>query len=257
MWQNLSQRVTKNKLIFWAISLLRHNVFQEVALFVKMENYTQIENDILETVFRIGLSKSELAVLFTFLRKLNGFHKSKDCISISQFMQFTGLSNRSVIDALKQLKRMNICSLVKKGTSKKHASLWHFNKDIKTWEPMKRRSLVKFPAPTSEVLRKEPVKISSHTKENNTKENIQKKDAYVRFIKFFNQVTRSKFKGSQKVRDKFNARIKEGWTTKEIGLAVKNASLDDYLMGDNPGNRKYLTPEYILRGEKLDEWSGK
>jgi len=149
--------------------------------------YTQIENDVFEAIISIKLSNSERQIVLAYLRKLNGFHKDKDQISISQIMEMTGLSNRTVINGQRQLQRMNICSLVKKGVSRKHSSIWAFNKNVSTWRPVKRVSLVKFPTTTSEKSRKQPMNISSHTKESiqeNTKERVPpKKNSSVSVLK--------------------------------------------------------------------------
>jgi len=137
-----------------------------------MEKYTQIENEILEGIVKVGLSKSELMVFLVLIRKLNGFHKDEDAISISQLVEATGLSNRSVISGLQQLQRMKICSQVSKGTAKGRPSIWGINKSVLSWQPMKRTSLVKFPTSTSAKQGKKPMKISSHTKDN-TKESTK------------------------------------------------------------------------------------
>lgn len=118
------------------------------------KSYTKIENDVLEALASSNLSKGELRVALAILRKLNGFHKDQDNISLSQIMGLTKLSNRAVIDALRQLQLVKICSLVSKGKSKGSSSIWKFEKDTTKWELVKRSSLVKFPSPV-------PVKISS------------------------------------------------------------------------------------------------
>lgn len=59
----------------------------------------------------------------------------------------------------------------------------------------------------------------------------------------------------KKTADKYEARVKEGWTNDMIHVAVYGAAKDDYLMGRHPQNqRRYLTPDYILRDDKLDYW---
>jgi uncharacterized phage protein (TIGR02220 family) len=162
--------------------------------------------------------------------------------------QETGLTQQQIRTGLKRLKSTSEITIK---TTNRFSIITIANWDIYQDEEMKA---------TSKTASKRPSKQPTVNQQLTTNKNVKnvknvKKDIYVRFIKFFNEVTKSKFKGSQKVRDKFNTRLKEGWTLKEIGKAVKNAANDDYLMGDNPGNRKYLTPEYILRADKLDEWA--
>ena len=52
------------------------------------------------------LKASEFFVLDVIYEKTFGWNKSTDKISISQFQEELGLSNRSVIDSLEELKNM-------------------------------------------------------------------------------------------------------------------------------------------------------
>lgn len=233
-----------------------------------MEGFTKIENEVLEALIGSNLSSAELRVALCVLRKLNGFRKDTDMISLSQFMKYTGLSNKGVINAQKQLILMNICSLVKKGKSKKASNRWAFNKNVSTWQLVKRCSLVKFPTPTSELLGNQLVNLSSHTKESITKETIHKKvnstkqtkdtlsesNKFNLFIEYFNNLIGCSYKGSKKAKQQFIARLREGFTGNDFKLALKNASKNKYLMGDNDSKRVYLTPEYITREDKIEQW---
>lgn len=48
----------------------------------------------------------------------------------------------------------------------------------------------------------------------------------------------------------FRARLKEGYTTEQIIQAVQNCFNDQY----HKENPNYLTPEFILRNDKLDKY---
>ena len=76
---------------------------------------------------------------------------------------------------------------------------------------------------------------------------------YNSFIEKFNSVVGSSYRGDAKSEKSFGARLKK-YTTEEIIKAVENASKNKYLMGENDSNTRYLTPEYILRENKLDQW---
>ena len=91
------------------------------------------------------------------------------------------------------------------------------------------------------------------TKIDSTKHICNLKE-YKNFLQGFNSIVSSSYKGSDKVYKQFQARLKEGYTLKDIAIAIRNASGDEYLMGKNEGNKRYLTPEYILRSNKLDQW---
>jgi len=90
-----------------------------------------------------------------------------------------------------------------------------------------------------------------------TIESIERKEGieyiYTSFIKQFNSIVGTSYRGDSRSKKSFSARIKD-YSIEEIMKAVTNASKDKYLMGDNPNGKKYLTPEYILRENKLEEW---
>jgi len=73
-------------------------------------NYTQTPNDLFDHWIP-HLKESELKVLLVIIRKTFGWHKERDRISISQLERFTGLSEKSVLCAVK--------SLISKGVIKK------------------------------------------------------------------------------------------------------------------------------------------
>jgi phage replication O-like protein O len=140
-----------------------------------VENYTKIENEILEELTRINLSGSALACALVLLRKTNGFNKTQDGISLSQFVKLINRTKPTVCKALKELQLVNISLLVKKGKSGKQYSVYAFNKNIAEWKLVKKPLLVKKWKSTSKEMETQLVKKSLHTKETNTKETIQKK----------------------------------------------------------------------------------
>jgi len=71
-------------------------------------------------------------------------------------------------------------------------------------------------------------------------------------IYYINTVLERKFKPSKKLQEKFNARLKEGYTVEDIKLAFDNAKDDEF---HKSSDYKYLTPEFILRQDKLDKWA--
>ena len=94
-----------------------------------MENYTRIENDILEKLTQMNLSGSALGCALVLLRKTNGFNKLQDGISLSQFVKLINRSKPTVCKALKELQLVKICLLVKKGRSGKEYNVYAFNKN--------------------------------------------------------------------------------------------------------------------------------
>lgn len=70
------------------------------------------------------------------------------------------------------------------------------------------------------------------------------------FIEKFNSIKNSKFKITSKVKSSLAARIKDGYTLEQITAAIENCKSDQYHK-DNP---QYLTPEFILRSDKLEKY---
>ena len=69
-----------------------------------------------------------------------------------------------------------------------------------------------------------------------------------RFILFFNSIAGRSFKVTDKVKTMLKARLKS-YTKEELQRAIKQAHKDPYHIENN---FKYLTPEFILRTEKLE-----
>jgi len=74
-------------------------------------------------------------------------------------------------------------------------------------------------------------------------------DIWKDFLMRFNQTSKRNFIGSNKIRRQLNARLREGRTVDQIIEALKTARRDDFHKGNN---FQYLTPEFILRSDKLD-----
>lgn len=70
------------------------------------------------------------------------------------------------------------------------------------------------------------------------------------FINFFNSVSGRNFKSNEKIKSSLKARLKD-YSKDEIKKAIVNAHNDTY---HKETNYKYLTPEFILRPDKLDRF---
>jgi phage replication O-like protein O len=71
-------------------------------MYIPTPNFTQAPNDLFDKWLPL-LSESELKVLLVILRKTFGWHKIEDWISLSQLQKLTGLSESSVLSAVKSL----------------------------------------------------------------------------------------------------------------------------------------------------------
>jgi uncharacterized phage protein (TIGR02220 family) len=72
----------------------------------------------------------------------------------------------------------------------------------------------------------------------------------IKFITFFNSIRNTKYQATAKVKQCLKARCKE-YSKEDIIVAIKNAHLDDY---HKSTNFKYLTPEFILRTDKIEKF---
>lgn len=72
-------------------------------------------------------------------------------------------------------------------------------------------------------------------------------------VDFINKVGNRNFKSiNNKAKDKYRARIKEGYTKEDIQKAIVNAYKEPYHI---ESKFKYLTPEFFSRADKLDLYS--
>ena len=65
-----------------------------------------------------------------------------------------------------------------------------------------------------------------------------------------NKITGRNFKGDEKSKKQFNARKSEGFDLRKFGIAINNCFNDEF----HKLNRKFLTPEFITRSDKLQKY---
>lgn len=85
-------------------------------------NFFQCPNVLIDK-FMSELSGSDLKCYLTIIRQTTGWHKKEDRISISQFVNFTGLSNRSVIDSCRRLVSFGLIISTKDNEQNNHFML--------------------------------------------------------------------------------------------------------------------------------------
>lgn len=74
-----------------------------------------------------------------------------------------------------------------------------------------------------------------------------------KLLSFLNSKTKRKFKIiNEATKKKYRARLKEGYTSKDIANAIENAVNSDY---HKENNFTYLTPEFFSRAVTLDKYS--
>jgi phage replication O-like protein O len=121
--------------------------------------HTDIANDIAEALARTRLSGEETQALWVVLRKTYGWHKKQDRISLSQFVQMTGICRQNVTRALKKLESKMILRIK---VDSKRAHIYEFMKDFDKWKTASHILGIKTDSKTESKLTR-------------TKETIQKK----------------------------------------------------------------------------------
>lgn len=90
------------------------------------DGYTQIANEILESLMETYLSPNQWQVLLCIIRKTYGFKKKVDWIANCQIVKATGLHKTTVSRALKKLEQ--------KGLINRNGKTIGFQKDWEQWE---------------------------------------------------------------------------------------------------------------------------
>jgi phage replication O-like protein O len=72
---------------------------------IQVPNHTQIPNEFIDKCMG-ELTHAQFKVLIAICRKTIGWHKHSDYISISQIVELANVSNKTVVQALKELEKM-------------------------------------------------------------------------------------------------------------------------------------------------------
>lgn len=134
--------------------------------------HTDIANEIMDALCKIRISGEARQVLDFIIRKTYGWHKKEDDISLSQFVEGTGLNKTRVCHSIAKLITMNL--IAKKGNVANNGNGWCstycFNKDYSLWRPLPKKAKV------IAKKSKRSLPIIGHTKENYTKETTKEKE---------------------------------------------------------------------------------
>ena len=91
--------------------------------------YTKIPNKLLEALAKVRIPGEAQQVLNVIIRQTLGWNKEEDGISLSQFMEKTGLPKNSVCRAKKRLHKMNLIICRKNGN---RTARYRINRDNRT-----------------------------------------------------------------------------------------------------------------------------
>ena len=151
----------------------------------QIENgHVDIANEIVEALAAIRISGEEWQCLLVIMRKTYGWHKKEDAISLSQFVELTGLKKPNVIRATRKLLSKKIISII--NIDNAPSQVYKINKDYDKWLPLSKK--ITLSKKIIGVIKKDNPSLSKMipTKETTTKETITK-ERHFSFVFLFNE----------------------------------------------------------------------
>lgn len=154
-----------------------------------MDNYTKFPNNILEGIIQNRFSATQVTVIVYVVRKVNGWGKPSDAISISKIAKESGYSRRAIMNAVSDLEKKGVLKIERAGLGR--LSEMRINEPTMWDKPVNPASHVNCTSQgmplhtpvnsTSHIpvncTSQEPVNSASHTKERKIiKDTIQKKE---------------------------------------------------------------------------------
>lgn len=158
------------------------------------DGYTKIANELLDALIAYRLPGEQRQCLDVIFRKTYGYQKKQDAISLSQFVNMTGLKKPAVCRAIAGLLSKKIITIIKKDNAPAH--VYEIVKDFTTWEPLSKK--ITLSKKIINVNKKDNPSLSkkSTTKENTTKERKkegEKVSPYTSFVEKFNEYATKEF----------------------------------------------------------------
>lgn len=148
----------------------------------KENGHTDIANEIMEALSRTRIPGEARQVLDFIIRKTWGWNKKEDWISLSQFVNGTGLKKTTIIKARKKLLEMNLIGVTQKGNDGELK--YRFNKDFESWKPLPKRVIVTQKGNSHDPKRKSALPKKLPTNKNTTNKNITNtKYTYMDYVK--------------------------------------------------------------------------
>lgn len=230
----------------------------------KENGYTPIANEIMEALCKTRIPGEARQILDVILRKTYGWNKKEDLISLSQFVEMTGINRQNTCRAIKTLLDMNIIIKKDNGVIEKDNSIkltYGFQKNYENWKPLSKK--ITLSKKIMNVIEKdnEPLSKKIHTKESI--KTILKKEyivpngtPYQEIVNLYHEILPS-LPQVVKLSDKRKTQLKARWYEsektqclswwKEFFEMVKEIP---FLMGENDRGWK-ADLEFLTRQEKF------
>jgi uncharacterized phage protein (TIGR02220 family) len=172
---------------------------------------------------------------------------------------FPYLTNKKIRIALASLIEKEVLITGNFHPDKANRSLWYaFKNEAKFLDFLDLKGQMDLPYRANALDLQGKCITDTSTTDNNTiskpvtevtgKKKASFEDQYKAFIKLFNELTGKKARGCDKSKRQFKARLENGYKGPDFIAAIKNCWEDKHHIE----NRKYLTPEFITRAEKLE-----
>lgn len=147
------------------------------------DGHTKIANEIMDALCKIRIPGEERQVLDCILRKTYGWKKTEDAISLSQFVEMTGIKKPNISRAIDGLLSKKIIIVIEKDNAV--AKVYRFNKDFEQWKPLSKK--ITLSKKIIGVIEKDNASLSkkSTTKATTTKATITKAIYSDEFLKFY------------------------------------------------------------------------
>lgn len=101
------------------------------------EKFTAVPNNVMKALAMVRIPGEARQVLDAIMRKMYGFHKTKDEISLSQFMAMTGMRKVTVSKALRRLLDMNV--ITKLGNK---CGMEYSIQAVEAWRPLAKKKTI-------------------------------------------------------------------------------------------------------------------
>ena len=138
----------------------------------KENGYTAIANEIMEFLCHYRIPGEERQIFDTIVRKTYGFNKCEDIISLSQFVEATGIKKPNVVGAINSLLSKKIIVVIQKDNEA--AKVYKINKNYEQWKSLSKK--ITLSKRITSVIQTDNASLSKRipTKDNTTKDTIQK-----------------------------------------------------------------------------------
>jgi len=199
---------------------------------IQVPNHTQIPNTFIDESMS-KLTHAQFKVLIAICRKTIGWHKQSDYISISQIVELAGVSNKTVVGAIKELEKMGYITTQK---SKRSTTLITINYG----------TISVTSTPPSVTTTQDASVMSTHTKET-IKETIYK---YSELVDYWNECNGTQLRVTEGKRKQIKARLNK-FTESEIQSAIKARSESQWIKENNQHNN---WDALFRNDDSLEKW---